>query len=442
MRIRVVILNLAVILLLQSGNSFAMGLLEAYEEALHSDPLFRSAVHENEAGQQSAEIGRAGLLPNLSITHSQGINRGTINQDGRSFPLDFNNEVTALTLRQPLLNLEALAGYRQGVTQANSSQARFSNQSHQLILRLAEAYFDALLARDRLALASAQRDALAELRQVNENMLKHGEGTKTDVLETHSRYSLAQAQVIEAQNEWEAAQLALSAITGKSVTRLDSLKKVFEVQPLQPPDFESWKEIALASNTELVAQRYEVDSSREEVTKSRSGHAPRVDLVASLSRNNAASFVSADRNVRLASVGVEVSIPLYAGGRVNAITKQASANQAKKEADLDAMTEKILLDLRKQYQLLQSSVLRIDSLEIAVESAQLLIEATEKSIYGGIRINLDLLDAQKQLYSAQVDLAEAHYSYLLAFLRLRYAAGTLELDNLRKIASYFVSDGY
>lgn len=442
MRIRVVILNLAVILLLQSGNSFAMGLLEAYEEALHSDPLFRSAVHENEAGQQSAEIGRAGLLPNLSITHSQGINRGTINQDGRSFPLDFNNEVTALTLRQPLLNLEALASYRQGVTQANSSQARFSNQSHQLILRLAEAYFDALLARDRLALASAQRDALAELRQVNENMLKHGEGTKTDVLETHSRYSLAQAQVIEAQNEWEAAQLALSAITGKSVTRLDSLKKIFEVQPLQPPDFESWKEIALASNTELVAQRYEVDSSREEVTKSRSGHAPRVDLVASLSRNNAASFVSADRNVRLASVGVEVSIPLYAGGRVNAITKQASANQAKKEADLDAMTEKILLDLRKQYQLLQSSVLRIDSLEIAVESAQLLIEATEKSIYGGIRINLDLLDAQKQLYSAQVDLAEARYSYLLAFLRLRYAAGTLELDNLRKIASYFVSDSY
>lgn len=442
MRIRIVILNLAVTLLLQSGNSFAMGLLEAYEEALHSDPLFRSAVHENEAGQQSAEIGRAGLLPNLSITHSQGINRGTISQDGRSLPLDFNNEVTALTLRQPLLNLEALAGYRQGVTQANSSQARFSNQSHQLILRLAEAYFTALLARDRLALASAQRDALAELRQVNENMLKHGEGTKTDVLETRSRYSLAQAQVIEAQNEWEAAQLALSAITGKSVTQLDSLKKIFEIQPLQPPDFASWKEIALASNTELVAQRYEVDSSREEVTKSRSGHAPRVDLVASLSRNNAASFVAADRNVRLASVGVEVSIPLYAGGRVNAITKQASANQAKKEADLDAMTDKVLLDLRKQYQLLQSSVLRIDSLEIAVESARLLIEATEKSIYGGIRINLDLLDAQKQLYSAQVDLAEARYSYLLAFLRLRYAAGILELDNLRKIASYFVSDSY
>lgn len=417
-----------------------MGLLEAYEEALSNDPLFRSAIYANEAGQQSAEISRAGLLPNLTITHSQGMNRGTIHQSGTSLPLDFNNEVTALTLRQPLINLEAMAGYRQGVAQANSSQAIFSNQSQQLILRIAEAYFDALLARDRLSLTNIQRDTLAELKQVNENMLKYGEGTKTDVLETHSRYSLAQAQVIEAQDEWEAAYLALGAITGKSVTQLelDSLKGTFEVQLLQPPDFESWKEIALAHNTELVTQRYEVDSSREEVTKSRSGHAPKVDLVASLSRNNAASFVSADRNVRLASVGIEVSIPIYAGGRVSAITKQASAEQAKKEADLDAITDKILLDLRKQYQLLQSSILRIDSLEIAVKSAQLLIEATEKSISGGIRINLDLLDAQKQLYSAQVDLAEARYNYLLAYLRLHYAAGTLELDNLKKVALYFI----
>jgi len=434
------LLKLALVLALQPGSAAAMGLLEAYEEALHHDPVFRSAVHENEAGQQSAEIGRAGLLPNLAITHTQGINRGTISQSGSTQPMDFNNEVTSLTLRQPLINLEAVAGYRQGVARANSSQAQFSNQSHQLIIRLAEAYFEALLARDRLSLASAQRDALAELRQVNENMLKHGEGTKTDVLETRSRFSLAQAQVIEAQDEWEAARLALAAIAGKPVTQLDSLREQFRAQPLYPSDFESWREMALASNTELIAQRYAVDSSREEVLRSRSGHAPRVDLVASLSRNNAASFVAADRNVRLASVGVEVNIPLYAGGRVNAATSQAKANQAKMEADLDAMQDSVLLDLRKQYQLLQSSLLRIDSLEIAVESARLLVEATEKSIQGGIRINLDLLDAQKQLYSAQVNLAEARYNYLLADLRLRFAAGTLQLVDLRKIAAYFAPE--
>ncbi len=415
-----------------------MGLLEAYEEALRNDPVFRSAVHENEAGQQSAEIGLAGLLPNLSITHAQGINRGTISQAGESMPLDFNNEVTTLALRQPLLDLGAIASYRQGLAEANSSQARFANHSQLLIVRLVEVYFDALLARDRLVLANAQRDALAELKQVNENMLKRGEGTKTDVLETHSRYALAQAQVIEAQDEWEAARLALTAMTGNPVAQLDSLNGMFRVQPIQPPDFESWREMALARNTELVAQRYIVDSSREEVVKSRSGHAPKVELVASLSRNNSASFITAGRDAKLASVGVEINIPLYMGGRVNAVTNQARANQARTEADLDAMTDKILLELRKQYQLLQSSILRIESLEIAVESARLLVEATEKSILGGIRINLDLLDAQKQLFSAQVDLAEARYNYLLAYLRLRFAAGTLQLDDLRKIATYFV----
>ncbi|SDX77382.1 TolC family outer membrane protein [Nitrosomonas halophila] len=439
MRRQVVKLKVVLALLWQFSQAQAMGLLEAYEEALRNDPVFRSAVHENEAGQQSAEIGLSGLLPTLSITHAHGINRGTISQGGISEPLDFNNEVTTLALRQPLLNLEAVAGYRQGIAEANSSQARFAGHTHLLIVRLAEAYFNALLAQDRLALANAQRDALAELKLVNEHMLMRGEGTKTDVLETRSRYALAQAEVIEAQDEWEAARLALATLTGQPVTQLDSLGEAFRAQPIHPADYESWREMALVRNAELVTQRYMVDSSKQEVEKSRSGHAPRVELVASLSRNNSASFVTADRNARLASVGVEVNIPLYAGGRVNAVTSQARANQARTEADLDAMTDQVLLELRRQYQLLQSSILRIESLEIAVESAQLLVEATEKSIRGGVRINLDLLDAQRQLFSAQVDLADARYNYLLAYLRLRYAAGTLQLDDLRSISGYFVA---
>lgn len=430
-------LVLVVALFWQFTSVEAMSLLEAYEEALHHDPVFRAAVHENEAGQQSSEIGLAGLLPSLSVTYSRGINRGTISQGGISRPLDFNNEVAILALRQPLLNLGAVADYRQGVAEANSSQARFAGHSHLLVIRLVEAYFNTLLAQDRLALANAQRDALAELKQVNESMLIRGEGTKTDVLETRSRYALAQAEVIEAEDEWEAARLALAAITGKPVVQLNSLNGSFQAAPIQPPDFESWKEMALLSNAELTTQRYIVDSSKEEVVKSRSGHMPSVDLVASLSRNNSASFITANQDAKLASVGVEVNIPLYAGGRVNAITSQARANQARTEADFDAMKDQILLELRRQYQLLQSSILRIESLEIAVESARLLVEATEKSILGGVRINLDLLDAQRQLFSAQVDLADARYKYLLAYLRLRFTAGTLELDDLRRIATYF-----
>lgn len=422
-----------------------MGVLEAYEAALMNDPTFRAAIHENEAGQQAIALGRAGLLPTLTISHLQGLSRGTqrtpdnnpLTPDKTS--LNFNSEVTTLTLRQPLLNMEAVAGYDQGHARANSNQAKFLGKSYELVVRLVEAYVKTLLAQDRLFLSNAQLKALEELKHVNENMLKRGEGTQTDVLETVSRHALAQAQVIEAQDELDVARLALEAIVGQEVSQLDSLSGTFKAQPIHPPDFESWREMAFERNAELVTQRHIVTSSQLEVKKSRAGHAPRVDLVASLNRQNSASFLFPDRDATFASVAVEVNFPLYAGGRVLATTNQAQANKARAEADLDATSDKVLVELRRQYQLLQSSIKRIESLELAVDSALLLVQATEKSIKGGVRINLDLLDAQSQLFSAQVDLADARYSYLLAYLRLRLAAGTLVLEDLEKVATYFVA---
>jgi protease secretion system outer membrane protein len=435
----------AVTLLWQAGGIQAIGLLEAYEAALRNDPTFRSAIHENEAGQQAIALGRAGLLPTLSVTHMQGMSRGTqkIDDNNRLTPdksdLDFNSQVTTLTLRQPLLNMEAAAAYNQGYARANSSQAKFMGQSYELVVRLVEAYAKTLLAQDRLSLAKAQNNALEELKRVNENMLKRGEGTQTDVLETQSRHALSEAQVIETQDELDVARLALEKIVGHEVAQLDSLSSSFKAQPIHPPDFESWREMALERNAELVTQRHIVTSSQLDVKKSRAGHTPRVDLVASLNKQNSASFIVPNRDATFASVGVEVSLPLYAGGRVVATTHQAQANHARAQADLDAMSDKVLVELRRQYQLLQSSIKRIESLELAVNSAFLLVQATEKSIQGGIRINLDLLDAQSQLFSAQVDLAEARYNYLLAYLRLRLVAGTLILDDLEKVATYFVA---
>lgn len=255
----------------------AIGLLDAYESALMHDPTFRAAIHENEAGQQVIAIGRAGLLPTLSITHLQSISRGTqtnstlnpiTNSTTRDkTDLSFNSEVTTLTLRQPLLNMEAVANYDQSHARANSSQAKLIGQSHQLVVRLVEAYVKTLLAQDRLFLAKAQDKALEELKIVNQNMLKRGEGTHTDVLETQSRHALAQAQVIEAQDEFDTAKLALSAMIGQDVATLDVLSSHFKVQLLYPADFESWQEMALERNAELLTQRHMVTSSKLEIQK-------------------------------------------------------------------------------------------------------------------------------------------------------------------------------
>ena len=433
------IFTITILFVLQANGSQAFGLLDAYEAALENDPVYRSAIHENEAGQQEEAIGRSGLLPNLSFTHTQSKNTGTQTfSPGPKTSLNFDSQVSTLSLRQPILNLEAVAGYRQGAARANSSQAKFNGHSQQLIVRLVEAYVETLLAQDRLMLAEAQQDTLEERKKVNERMLQKGEGTITDVLETQSQYALAQAGVIEAQDEHEVARLRLAAIIGNSdILQLDRLSADFSINDLKMVDYESWQELALNRNAELVTQRHTITSSKEEIKKSRSGHMPRLDLVASLSRNNSASFITANRDADIASIGIEVNVPLYAGGRVNAVTRQSVANHARAEEELNTMIDSVLVELRQQYQLTLSSVKRIESLELAVESANLLVQATEKSIKGGIRINLDLLDAQQQLFTTKGELSQARYNYLLAYLRLKLAAGDLVLNDLQKVATYF-----
>ncbi|WP_258192887.1 TolC family outer membrane protein [Nitrosomonas oligotropha] len=419
-----------------------MSLLDAYEAALQHDPTYRSAYHENEAGQQAEAIGLASLLPNLSITHTQNKSSGTITgktQTGQSVSdvVTFDSQISSLTLRQPLINLEAVASYRIGKAQADSSRAKFTGRSQQLIVRLVEAYVETLLAQDHVKLAEAQLVSLEELKRVNERMLIKGEGTTTDVLETQSKHAIAQARVIEANDELEGAQLKLEAIIGQKINQLDRLSDAFNTRAIQLQDYDNWYALALERNAELVTQRHAVTSGKEEIRKSFAGHTPRVDLVASLSKNNRGSFITRNQDAELGTIGVEVNFPLYAGGRVNALTAQAKANHARAEADLDAVTDKVLVELKKQYNLLKSGVKKIESLELAVKSAELLVDATEKSIRGGIRINLNLLDAQQQLYTAQRDLSRARFDYLLAYLRLQLAAGTLVLDDLRNIASYF-----
>lgn len=422
-------------------QAFALSLLDAYEAAVNHDPAFRAAVHENEAGQQAEAIGRAGLLPSLNVTHAQNKNAGTLTQGNVTEPLNFDGQVSTLTLRQPLFNMEAIAGYQQGKAKADSSRAKFVSNSQQLVVRLVEAYVETLLAQDHVTIAEAQLEALEELKRVNERMLQKGEGTTTDVLETLSKHAIAQAKLIETKDELEIAKLKLEAIVGQEITKLDRLSPSFSTQSVQLPDYDNWHGLALEQNAELITQRHTVTSGKEEIKKNRAGHMPRLDFVASLTKNQRGSFINRDLDAEFGTVGIEVNMPLYAGGRVSALTTQAAANHARAEADLDAMTDKVLVELRKQYNLLISGVKRIESLELAVKSAELLVEATQKSIRGGIRINLNLLEAQQQLHTTRRDLAQAKYGYLLTYLRLQLVAGTLAPEDLRNIASYFKAGG-
>ncbi|HET7062332.1 MAG TPA: TolC family protein, partial [Nitrosospira sp.] len=223
------------------------------------------------------------------------------------------------------------------------------------------------------------------------------------------------------------------------VVGLDPLSDDFRVKPMQPAHFEDWKGIALENNAEIAAQRHAVEAAREEINKQRAGHFPRLDMVAAITRNKSDSPILVGIDALTQSVGVQVNVPIYSGGNVSAVTAQAASNYEKAKADLDTKISQTLVELRKQYSLALTSASRIAALVKSVESASFLVDATQKSIRGGVRTNLDFLNAQHQLFESKRDLAKARYNYLLGYLRLRKAAGVVGAGDLHDIAGYFVS---
>ncbi|AXA94096.1 type I secretion protein TolC [Massilia sp. YMA4] len=427
---------------LQALPASALGLMQAYQAALANDPTFRQAIQDAAAGRENRIIGRAALLPSVSANYSANKNYADLIQttsSGLKIPSEpeYISRVANVQLRQPLFSLDALARYKQGEAQTDYSEEQFRLRTHEMILRVVGAYVEALYAREQVRLSTVQRDMYAEQRAVNDKLFAKGEGTKTDMLETQARLDLAEAQLLEAKDNAQTALATLSGIVGQSVESLGELGDTFRLAPLPEGGFEAWRKLALENNPDLISQTFAIEAARQEVNKSKAGHYPRVDLVAAVSKNDAETLNTYTQESRNRAIGIQISVPLYAGGQVNAITRQSVAGLEKARAEYQVKSDKVMVELRKQYAAVVSSAARIQALDKAVSSARLLVTATEQSIKGGVRINLDLLNAQQTLYTSQRDQAQARYNYLLALLRLRAAAGTLGENDVRDIAAYF-----
>eukprot|EP00659_Diplonema_papillatum_P004611 gene4611-7108_t len=402
-----------------------------------------AAIQEREAGEENRIIGRAGLLPNLSWSYNNSRNESEVTQSTAvgnvTSDRDYRSYASTLTLQQPLLDYEAYARYRQGAAQALFADERFRSKSQELAVRVLSAYSQALLAQERIELSRAQKRAYAERLQLNERLLKGGEGTRTDVLETQARLSLAQAEEIESLDTQDAALRELEAIVGQplQIDELAPLTRQFEIPPLAPNRFETWREMAMANNPELKSQHHALDVAEYEVERKRAGHMPKVSLYASSRQTSSDSESSYNQKYDTNSVGIQVSLPLFAGGSVSASTRQAANQLSQAQYELDAQTARTLIELRKQFNLNTSGAAKVRAYEMAVSSATALVTATKKSVTGGERVNLDVLDAEQQLFTARRDLADARHAYLLARIQLKYFAGLLNEQDLRALAGYF-----
>jgi protease secretion system outer membrane protein len=424
-----------------AGSASALTLEEAYQAALKNDPVFRMRYFENESGKENQILGRSQLLPNISASHTVNKNRvdRQYTQNGR-LQLDhpqYLGRSSVVQLRQSLFNMDAVQRYRQGKVQSAQAEQAYEAGIDEVSVRAVSAYMDALFAEDQLALAIAQRDMNAEQQKVNQYLFEKGEGTRTDMLETQARLDVAEASLVEAQDNVTSVRNTLAGVIGMDPGTLRQIGANFRPVTLDVATYEDWQKLALRQNNTLAALRLAVENSRLEIGRNKAGHLPRVDFVASYSKNLSETINVLGQETTNRTLGIQVNIPIYSGGAINAQTRQAAASYGRSQAELDARTNEVMVELRRAYDLVQSSGRKIDALAKAAESGQELVKATEQSIKGGVRINLDLLNAQSQLVTTRRDLAQARYSYLVGLMRLRAASGTMAPEAVREIAAFF-----
>ncbi|MFJ3001700.1 TolC family outer membrane protein [Serratia liquefaciens] len=445
-------LAISTLLFAISAPVHSIGILDAYSLALEKDPTFRAAIKEKEAGDENENIGRAGLLPKVSANYQNSPR----NWQTQKYPASdiFGNSLgeatkrqqyrshsSSITLTQPLFDYEAYARYKAGVAQTLMSDERYRSKYLDLAVRVISAYVEVAYSKDQIALASAQKAAYKEQLALNDRLMSAGEGTITDVSETQARYSLAEAQEIEARDALDAAQRELEVIIGVPLDQLDELQLLrpgkFQVAPLIPSKFEEWQKIALENNPMLAASRHGVDAAKYEVERNRAGFMPQVQLYASHSENDSSSDNTVNQKYRTDSIGVQVSVPIYAGGGVSASTRQAASRYGQAMYEMDAQVGTTLNDLRKQFNLCISSRAKLAAYELAVKSATTQVTATRQSVLAGQRVNVDVLNAEQQLYSAQRDLASAKYTYIKSWITLLSDSGTLDEKDVKRVAQYF-----
>ncbi|EXI65108.1 MAG: Outer membrane protein TolC precursor [Candidatus Accumulibacter adjunctus] len=426
-------------LALWSSGALAAGLMDAYQAARQNDPSFRAARHERDAGQYAVAIGRAGLLPNVGITGAYSRNRGERTYFTRAGSptedLDYREEASAIALRQPLFNYDSIVRYRQGGVQAAFSDAVFDRKEAEFAVKLASAYFEVLFSLERLALSDAEIAAYRVDRETSERRRKGGEGTVTEVAEAESRLQLARAGRADAIDRLSVANLRLESMTGKAMAPLWPLRPDFAPSAVQSVSLDQWSALAEESSPEIRARRKSFEFASLEVERNRAGHYPQLDFVARSSRTQGESLSTVDQKNVINSVGVQLNIPLFAGGRVDALTGQAVANRARAQAELDAAVNEVLIEVRKQFMAVETGASKIAAYQKAVDASVVAVEGTLRGMRGGIRSNVDVLNAERVMFVARRDLAQARYEYLLSLLQLRAAAGVLSEKDLQEVAS-------
>lgn len=434
--------SLALALLSASVPATAADLLEIYRLALASDPVYSAARASWLAGQEKRPQGLAGLLPQASLSASTQYNDRELNFRDPTVAFNrsqYNSNTASLSVTQPIYRKQNLVAYDQGKTQVLLADVQLASAGQDLILRVAQAYFDVLLATANLSFTEAQKTAISQQLEQAKRNFEVGNATITDTHEAQARYDLVTAQEIGARADLEVKNRALEQLIGRQAPVLAGPARNFSPTPPTPNAMEPWVERARTTGLAVRIAQENLTFSSQDVERNRGAHHPTVDAFASVSEfgsgptSTTAGGTGAGTDTSARIIGLQLAIPIYQGGSINSRVREALANEDKARQDLENARRSAELAARQGYLGVTSSIAQVRALESAVVSNQSSVDSTMLGQQVGVRTQVDVLNAQQLLFSAQRDLAQARYNYIASLLRLTAAAGELSETDLQRI---------
>ena len=427
--------------LVLSGICMAAGgadLLEIYRQAQDNDPTFQIARHSYEVASEKLPQARAGNLPTVNLTGSENYTGAKAGFNGAP-PVD--RGITAWTwtlqLTQPIMRPQNVAAYYEAEGLVEAAQAEYHQAEQDLILRVAQAYFDALVAQETVATAESQLKAMREQEVAAKRGYELGTVSITDSHEARSKAEQARAQLVVAQNDLDDKRVELEKITGQPASPLAGLKPAVVAPTPEPADVKAWVEQAQDNNPSVRSLMASLRAAGFSVTKARAENIWTLDFVASYGTNYSSGSVAMpvgyETRVRSNVAGIQFTVPIFAGGLNSSHIREAMAQREKLSAQLEETRRKAGGEAKKAYSGIVNGLVQAEALKAAVESGESSVKGNQAGYKLGIRINSDVLNAQQQMYSAKRDLTKARYDTLLAGLKLKAAAGVLSEDDVEML---------
>ena len=417
-----------------AGSAQAQNLMSLFETARGFDATYKAAQYQYTANLSKGEQAKAVLLPTVGL--SANMNKTDVDLIAAAQTVNSQSRTATLSASQPLYRPANSATYQQGMRQLELAGIQLKAAEQDLMVRLSQAYFDVLISRESLDFVKAQKVAVAEQLAAAKRNFEVGTSTITDTREAQARYDLVLAQEIAADNDLRIKRLALNQLVGLNNIEPKSLATNAKLTLPVSKSVDDWVQLSSESNPSVIQSRAALEIAKLEIAKAEAGHKPTLDLVAGYTPTrykNGKGINSSQIDANTNSLTLSFNVPLFAGFATQNRIKETVALEDKARSDLDAAERNIAQATRTAFFGLQSGIGQVNALQAAEASSQSALDANKLGYQVGVRINIDVLNSQSQLFQTKRDLAKARYDVLLGQLKLRQAAGTLTEADLASI---------